>query len=204
MVQVDGGDDADLPALLVLELLGNGLILDGAGLIHVDGAGVGLVAGGDGGGGGGGVGGEGVGVIGDGGAGSLKVHEVEVLGAVEDGALVVVQTGLGLPVVLVLQGAQVVGGGLDLGVAHAVADEQEDVLGGLDGRGRSGSQSGGMRFLRTPAGPGRRWRRSRPAWRRPGHRTEVRLRFFSCLFVPPNFSWTVCDRWVKAILAALR
>ena len=56
----------------------------------------------------------------------------------------------------------------------------------------------------TPAGPGRRWRRSRPAWRRPGHRTEVRLRFFSCLFVPPNFSWTVCDRWVKAILAALR
>ena len=34
------------------------------------------------------------------------------------------------------------------GVAHAVPDEQEDVFRGLDGRGRSGSQSGGMRFLR--------------------------------------------------------
>ena len=148
VVQVDGGDDADLPALLGFQLLGNGLILDGAGLIHIDRARVGLVAGGDGGGGGSGVGGEGVGVIGDGGAGSLKVHKVEVLGAVEDGALVVIQTGLGLPVVSVLQGTQVVGGGLDLGVAHAVPDEQEDVFRGLDGRGRSGSQSGGMRFLR--------------------------------------------------------
>ena len=148
VVQVDGGDDADLPALLGFQLLGNGLILDGAGLIHIDRARVGLVAGGDGGGGGSGVGGEGVGVIGDGGAGSLKVHKVEVLGAVEDGALVVIQAGLGLPVVSVLQGTQVVGGGLDLGVAHAVPDEQEDVFRGLDGRGRSGSQSGGMRFLR--------------------------------------------------------
>lgn len=63
-----------------------------------------------------------------------KVHKVEVLGAVEDGALVVIQTGLGLPVVSVLQGTQVVGGGLDLGVAHAVPDEQEDVFRGLDGR----------------------------------------------------------------------
>ena len=86
---------------------------------HVDGAGVGLVAGGDGGGGGGGVGGKGVGVKGDGGAGSLKVHEVEVLRAVQNSALVVVQAGLGLPVILVIQRAQEVGRGLDLGIAHA-------------------------------------------------------------------------------------
>ena len=66
---------------------------------------------------------EAVGVVGDGGAGGLKIHKVQVLRAVQNGALVVVQAGLGLPVVLVLQGAQIVGGGLDLGIAHAVADE---------------------------------------------------------------------------------
>mgnify|MGYP006064335869 CR=1 FL=1 len=163
VVEVHGGDDAHGVALLLVELLGDGLVLHRAGLVHVDGPGVGLVAGGDGGGGGGGVRGEGVGVVGDGGAGGLKVHEVEVAGAVQDGALVVVQAGLGLPVVLVGQGAQVVGGGLDLGIAHAVADEQKHILwgfdglvgqvlclhrrggagfGGRDGRGAAGGQSG--------------------------------------------------------------
>ena len=133
VVQVDRGDDADLIALLGLQLLGDGLILLSARLVHIDGAGVGLVPGGEGGGGGGGVGGEGIGVVGDGGAGGLKVHKVQVLGAVQDGALVVVQAGGGLPVVLVVESAQEVGSGLDLGIAHAVSDEQEDILGGLDG-----------------------------------------------------------------------
>src|SRR5699024_8207167 len=48
VVQVDRGDDADLPVLLVPKLLGDGLVLHSAGLVHIDGAGVGLVAGGDG------------------------------------------------------------------------------------------------------------------------------------------------------------
>ena len=55
VVEVDAGDNADLPAELLVQLLGDGLIGHGAGLVNVDGAGVGLVAGGDGGGGGGGV-----------------------------------------------------------------------------------------------------------------------------------------------------
>ena len=156
VVQVDGGDHADGVALLAVQLLGDGLILHGAGLVHVDGAGVGLVAGGQGGGGGGGVGGEGVGVIGDGGADTLEVHEVQVLGAVQDGAAVVVQAGLGLPVVLVGQGAQIVGRGLDLGIAHAVADKQEHILGrgqGLRGGGQGLHLSGGGgRFLRGGRG----------------------------------------------------
>ena len=146
VVQVDGGDDAHGVALLAVELLGDGLIFHGAGLVHVDGAGVGLVPGGDGGGGGGGVGGEGVGVVGDGGAGGLEVHEVQVLGAVQNSALVVVQAGSGLPVVLVVEGTQEVAGGLDLGIAHAVADEQEHVLGGLQGLVGVGHSGGGDRL----------------------------------------------------------
>ena len=125
VVEVDGRDDADFPVLLVLELLGNGLIGSGAGLVHVDGAGIGLVSGGDGRGGGGGVGAEAVGVVSNSGAYRLKIHKVEVLRAIQLGALVVVQAGLGLPVVLVLQSTQIVRSGLDLGIAHTVADEQE-------------------------------------------------------------------------------
>ena len=58
MVEVDGADDADLPVLLAMELFRNRLIRCGAGDVHVDHAGVGLVAGGDGGRRGGGVRGE--------------------------------------------------------------------------------------------------------------------------------------------------
>ena len=135
MVEVDGRDDADFPVFLVLELLGNGLIGSGAGLVHVDGAGIGLVSGGNGRGGGGGVGAEAVGVVSNSGAYRLKIHKVEVLRAIQLGALVVVQAGLRLPVVLVLQGAQIVGCRLNLGIAHAVADKQEHILGSFHGLG---------------------------------------------------------------------
>ena len=140
MVEVDGGNDAHRIALLGVELFGNGFVGNGAGFVHVDGAGVGLVAGGDGGGGGGGVGGKGVGVISHGGAGGLKVHEVEVLGTVQDGSAVVVQAGLGLPIVGVVQRTQEIGCGLDLGIAHAVANEEKHVFGGFDGGAGGGER----------------------------------------------------------------
>ena len=118
-----------------------------------DGAGVGLVAGGDGGGGGGGVGGKGVGVISHGGAGGLKVHEVEVLGTVQNGSAVVVQAGLGLPIVGVVQRTQEIGCGLDLGIAHAVANEEKHVFGGFDGGagGGEGLNLGGRRGVGSGA-----------------------------------------------------
>ena len=135
VVEVDGRDDTDFPVFLVLKLLGNGLIGSGAGLVHVDGAGIGLVSGGNGRGGGGGVGAEAVGVVSNSGTYRLKIHKVEVLRAIQLGALVVVQAGLSLPVVLVLQSAQIVRSGLDLGIAHTVADEQEHILGRLHSLG---------------------------------------------------------------------
>ena len=150
VVEVHRGDHADFPALLGFELLGNGLIGGGAGLIHVDGAGISLVAGGDGSGRGRRVGAEAVGVIGHGGAGHGEVHKVEVLRAIENGALVIVQAGFSLPVIGIAQGAQVVAGRLDLGIAHAVADEQEDIL------GRGGRlllfHGGGRRLFRLRGG----------------------------------------------------
>ena len=128
VVQVDGGDDADFEILLCLELLGDGLIGHGGGLIHVDGAGIGLVAGGDGGGGGGRVGAEGGGVVGHGAAGHGEVHEGEGDVSAENA------------VVVVSHCAQIVGGGLELGIAHAVADEEEDVLGTSGGLRRGGGE----------------------------------------------------------------
>ena len=133
VVQVDGGDNAHLPAFLGVELLGDGLIGHGAGLVGVDHAGIGLVAGGDGGGGGGGVGGKAAGIVGDSGAGHVEIHEVQGLGAVQLGALAVLDAGLGLHVILVRHSAQIVGGGLELGIAHTVTDEQEHILGRLGG-----------------------------------------------------------------------
>ena len=133
VVQVHGGDDAHLPALLGVELFGDGLIGHGAGLVGVDHAGVCLVAGGDGGGGGSGVGSEAAGVVGDGGAGHIEVHEVQGHRTVQLGALPVLDTGLSLHVILVRHGAQVIGSGLELGIAHAVADKQEHILGGFGG-----------------------------------------------------------------------
>ena len=101
----------------VVQLLGDGLEGDVAGPGgHVDDAGLGLFARGDGGGGGGGVGAEGGGVVGGDAAHEGELHEAELRRG--DGAVV-------------LHGALIEGGGLDLGHAHAVADEQEDVLRGL-------------------------------------------------------------------------
>lgn len=77
-------------------------------------------------------------------------------------------------------------------------------LGDLTDAAASGSQSGGMRFLRLLRDLGGVGGAAGQRGGGQGTDPEVRLRFFSCLFVPPNFSWTVCDRWVKAILAALR
>ena len=131
VVQVDGGDDANLPAELRVELFGDGLIGHGGGLIHIDGAGIGLVAGGEGGGGGGGVGAEGTGVVGDGRTGHGEIHEGKGHVAVQN----VVTAGVG-------QSAQIVGGGLELRVAHAVADEQKDILGGLGFLGLDTGQGG--------------------------------------------------------------
>ena len=117
VVDVDGAQDADLVALLAVQLLGDGLEGDVAGPGgHVDDAGLGLFARSDGGGGGSGVGAEGGGVIGGDAADEGELHEAQLGGSHS---------------AVVLDGALVEGGGLDLGHAHAVADEQEDVLGGL-------------------------------------------------------------------------
>ena len=154
VVEVDRGDDADLPAELLMYFLGDGLVGDSGRLVHVDGAGVGLVPGRDGGRGGGGVGAEAVAVVSDGGARDGEVHEVQGDGAVENGAAVVVEAGLGLHVIGVLKRAEVVRGGLDLGIAHAVADEEEHIL----GCGRGLRQGGGLRLggLGYGSGAGRR------------------------------------------------
>src|SRR5699024_2240727 len=95
----------------------------------------GLVAGGDGGGGGGGVGAEGGAVIGLSAAHHREVQEAQGILMLQDGA-VAAHAGA------VYQGGQIVVGALNLGIAHAVADEQENVLGGAGGSG-FGSGSGG-------------------------------------------------------------
>ena len=139
MVQVDAGDHADLVAQLILQLFGDGLVGDGAGLVHVDGAAVGLVAGGDGGGGGSRVRAEAGAVVGLGAAGHREIHKAQRVLVLEDGA-VAAHAGA------VLQGGQVVVGALDLGVAHTVANEQENVLGRAGGRfGRGFLGCGGGR-----------------------------------------------------------
>ena len=115
VVDVDSGDDAHLVALLAVELLGDGLEghIPGPGL-HIDDAALGLFAGSDGGSSRSGVGAEGSAVISSDAAHHGELHEAQVSG---DHSAVV------------LGGAQVEGGGLDLGQAHTVADEEEDVLG---------------------------------------------------------------------------
>ena len=101
-----------------MELLGDGLIGHVAGPgAHVDDAALGLVAGGDGGGGGSGVRAEGSAVV-----GGHAAHGGEAGKA---------QVSLGNSTVVV-HGALIEAGGLDLGSAHAVADEQEDVFGLLE------------------------------------------------------------------------
>ena len=134
VVHVDRGEYADLVALLGVQLLGNGLERLGQGLgVHVDGARLGLVARGDGGRGGSGVRAEGRGVIGGHAAHMGEAHEGK--GALDDSAVI-------------LGGTLEEAGNLNLLVAHAVADEQEDVLGrgsgGLVGQsgGRTSSEAG--------------------------------------------------------------
>ena len=151
VVEVDAGDDADLVAELVLEFFGDGLIGRGAGLVHVDGAAVGLVAGGDGGGGGGRVGAEAGAVVGLGAAGDGEIDEAQSVLMLQDRA-VAAHAGA------VFQRRQIVVGALDLGVAHAVANEQEDVLGragsGFFGGDLLGGGGGGRAFRRGVAGFG--------------------------------------------------
>ena len=139
VVEVDAGDDADLVAQLVLELFGNGLIGHGAGLVHVDGTAVGLVAGGDGGGGGSGVRAEAGAVVGLGAAGHGEIDKAQSVLMLQDRA-VAAHAGA------VFQRRQIVVGALDLGVAHTVANEQENVLGRVGGRfGRGFLGCGGGR-----------------------------------------------------------
>ncbi len=115
VVDVHGGHHAHLVALLGVQLLGNGLIghIAGPGA-HVDDTALGLVAGGNGSGRGSGVRAEGGAVVGGHAAHMGEAGEAQV--------------GLGHSTVVV-HGALVEPGGLDLGGAHAVADEQEDVFG---------------------------------------------------------------------------
>ena len=115
VVDVHGGHHAHLVALLGVQLLGNGLIgyIAGPGA-HVDDTALGLVAGGNGSGRGSGVRAEGGAVVGGHAAHMGEAGEAQV--------------GLGHSAVVV-HGALVEAGGLDLGGAHAVADEQEDVFG---------------------------------------------------------------------------
>ena len=118
MVDVHGGDHANLIAFLGVQLFSDGLVghIAGPGA-HIDDAALGLVAGGDGGGGGSGIRAEGGAVV-----GGHAAHLREAGKA---------QVSLGHSAVVV-HGALVEAGRLDLGGAHAVTDEQEDVLGFLE------------------------------------------------------------------------
>ena len=115
VVDVHGGDDAHLIALLGVQLFGDGLVGHIAGpRAHIDDTALGLVAGGDGGGGGSGVRAEGGAVIGG--------HAAHLREAGKT------QVSLGHSAIVV-HGALVEACGLDLGSANAVANEQENVLG---------------------------------------------------------------------------
>ena len=114
------------------QLFGNGLIGHIAGpRAHIYDTALGLVASGDGGCGGSGVRAERSAVVGGHAAHGGEAGEAQV--------------GLGHSTVVV-HGALVEAGRLDLGSAHAVADEQEDVL-GFSGTGPAGSSP---RRLRHP------------------------------------------------------
>ena len=131
MVQVDGGNNANLVALLAVELFGNGFKLLCAGDIHVNHAGVGLASGGNGGSGGSGVRRKAASVVGNGGTGHREIHEVQRLGAIQHGTIagIILDAGQRLLLIVVCQRSQIIGSGLELGIAHAVADEQEHILG---------------------------------------------------------------------------
>ena len=115
VVDVHGGDHANLIAFLGVQLFSDGLVghIAGPGA-HIDDAALGLVAGGDGGGGGSRIRAEGGAVV-----GGHAAHLREAGKA---------QVSLGHSAVVV-HGALVEACRLDLGSAHAVANEQENVLG---------------------------------------------------------------------------
>ena len=115
VVDVHGGHHAHLVALLGVQLLGNGLIghIAGPGA-HVDDTALGLVAGGNGSGRGSGVRAEGGAVVGGHAAHLRELGKAQL--CLGDGTVVG-------------DSALIEPGRLDLGRAHAIADEQEDVLG---------------------------------------------------------------------------
>ena len=115
MVNVHRGNDANLVALLLVELLCNGLIghITGPGA-HIDDTALGLFAGSDGGGSGSGVRAEGGAVVGGHAAHLRELGKAQL--CLGDGTVVG-------------DSALIEPGRLDLGSAHAIADEQEDVLG---------------------------------------------------------------------------
>ena len=118
VVNIHRGNNANLVALLLMELLRNGLIghIAGPGA-HIDDTALGLFAGGDGGGGGSGVRAEGGAVVGGHAAHLRELGKAQL--CLGDGTVVG-------------DSALIEPGRLDLGSAHAVADEQEDVLGFLE------------------------------------------------------------------------
>ena len=115
VVDVDRGNDADFVASLLVQLLGNGLIghITGPGA-HVDDAALGLVAGGDG----------------SRGGSRIRAERSAVVGghAAHFWELGEAQLRLG-DCTVVGRSALIEPGRLDLSRAHAVADEQEHILG---------------------------------------------------------------------------
>ena len=131
MVQVYRGDYAYLEALLFVELFGyrfKALASVGADIYH---ARIGLFARCYRGGRRGRVGGKGTGVIGDSRACYREAHEGKILGAVQHGILpfFVIHAGQGLFIILVGQSAQIIGGRLELRIAHSVPYEKEHIFG---------------------------------------------------------------------------
>ena len=141
VVDVDGADDADLPALLAVELLGNRLIGFRAGNVDVNHTGIGFVAGGNRGRSRGRVGRKAAKVVCNSSTRNLKIHKVQRYGASENYAftLVIFDAGKSLDIAVVGNRAEVVGCSLNLRVTHTVSDKQEDVfwrLYGFSFRGR--------------------------------------------------------------------
>ena len=115
VVNIHRGNNANLVALLLMELLRNGLIGHITGpRAHIDDTALGLFAGSDGGSGGSGVRAEGGAVVGGHTAHFRELGKAQL--CLGDGTVVG-------------DSALIEPGRLDLGSAHAIADEQEDVLG---------------------------------------------------------------------------
>ena len=125
MVQVDGADDANLPTLLVVELFCNGLIGSCTTFIHIDHSGVGFFAGSNGSCGRSGVGSKRAGVVGHSRTGNRKVHKAQIHRTVQYSTFtsVILGAGQSLFVIVVSDSTQIIGSGLELRIAHTIADE---------------------------------------------------------------------------------